>query len=305
MIVVFGSINVDLIVPVAQLPTPGETVLGSDYTLAPGGKGANQALAARRAGSDVTMIGAVGRDSFADVALSLLRRDGVDLGLVAASDRPTACAAITVDPNGENQIAVASGANLDVAAAQVPNRLLGPETVLVLQREVPVAENALVIHRARERGARIVLSLAPAGPIAPARLEDIDILIANEGEATALGADTARRLRQALIVTLGARGVVAHLPTGAQVAAPALLIDPVDTTGAGDTFAGVLATSLDHGVRAASGFAPCQRRRFAHLPRDWRAIGDPGSRRDRRGRRSATGLAVRQTPRAARHRLGA
>jgi ribokinase len=247
MIVVFGSINVDLLVPVPHLPAPGETVLGGDYAVAPGGKGANQAFAARRAGADVAMIGAVGRDAFAGIALSLLRRDGVDASRVAATGRPTGCATITVDPRGENQIAVASCANMLAAASQVPKQLLQPDTVLLLQREVPAVENAALIRRARLAGARIVLSLAPAGPIAPAALEDIDILIANEGEATFLGepAAIARRLRQALVVTRGAGGAEAMLADGTAIAVPALAIDPVDTTGAGDTFAGVLAAAVD------------------------------------------------------------
>lgn len=248
MIVVFGSINIDLIVPVTHLPVPGETVLGGDYKIAPGGKGANQALAARHAGADVTMIGAVGRDGFAEAALSLLRRDGVDLSFVATTSRPTGCATIAVDKKGENLIAVASCANLEVVATQVPDRLLGPETTLVLQREVPIAENAMLIRRARAKGARIVLSLAPTGPIAPARLEDIDILIANENEAAALDADAVRQLRQALVVTRGAAGAEAHLPDGSRIAMPALPIVAVDSTGAGDTFAGVLAVGLDQGL---------------------------------------------------------
>jgi ribokinase len=245
MILVFGSINVDLLVPVAHLPTPGETVLGGDYTIAPGGKGANQALAARRAGSQVVMAGAIGRDAFATVGLSLLRRDGVDLSFIVESERPTGCATITVDPKGENQIAVASGANLEARAALVPDALLGPETVLVLQREVSIAENAELIGRARERGARIVLSLAPGGPIAPARFEDIDIIIANESEAAAVDLGARHRPREALIVTYGAAGTLALTIQGGQIAVPALTITPVDTTGAGDTFAGVLAAGLD------------------------------------------------------------
>jgi ribokinase len=251
MIVVFGSINVDVLVPVPHLPAPGETVLGADYRIAPGGKGANQALAARRAGAAVTMAGAVGSDAFAAIGLDLLRRDGVDLSLVATVDRPTGCATITVDPKGENLIAVASGANLAASAAQVPDRLLGSDTLVVLQREVPHAQNAALIARARARGARILLSLAPAGPIAPARLEDIDVLIANEGEAAMLGGDpagVARRLRQALVVTRGAEGAMAFLTGGGAISVPALAIDPVDTTGAGDTFAGVLAAGLDFGL---------------------------------------------------------
>jgi len=248
MIVVFGSINVDLLVPVPHLPAAGETVLGGDYRMAPGGKGANQALAARRAGSEVAMVGAVGRDAFAAIGLSLLRQSGVDLSLVTTSDRPTGCATITIDAAGENQIAVSSGANLAVMAAQVPDRLLGPDTVLVLQREVPMPENAALIRRAREGGACIVLSLAPAGSIAPAQFNDIDILIANENEAATLDSGAADRLRQALVVTRGSAGAIAYLADGATTEVPALKITPVDTTGAGDTFAGVLAAGLDQGL---------------------------------------------------------
>src|SRR5205814_6635404 len=116
MLLVFGSINIDLLVPVPGLPRPGETVLGGDYWLLPGGKGANQALAACRAGASVMMAGAVGKDAFAAAALDLLRRNGVDLALVRQIHRPTGCAAIMVDESGENLIAVASGANADVTA---------------------------------------------------------------------------------------------------------------------------------------------------------------------------------------------
>jgi ribokinase len=245
MIVVFGSINVDIVVPVPHLPGPGETVLGGDHRIVPGGKGANQALAARRAGAPVTMIGAVGNDAFAEIALAGLSRAGIELDHVARRDRPTGCAMIAVNAAGENAIAVSSGANLDIKAEQVPDALLGPDTVLVLQREVPMTENAAVIARACARGARIILSLAPAGPIDPARGEDIDIVIANEHEASVLGADAARGLRQALVVTRGAAGATAYLADGGAIAVPALAIDPVDTTGAGDTFAGVLAAGLD------------------------------------------------------------
>src|SRR5436305_10735720 len=156
MILVFGSINIDLMVPVPELPHPGETVLGGDYQLLPGGKGANQALAACRAGASVTMAGAVGNDGFAAAALELLRRDGVDLALVRRVERPTGCAAIMVGASGENLIAVAPGANREAIAAAVPDELLGPGTIVLCQLEVPTAEHGALIRRRSASGAQTV-----------------------------------------------------------------------------------------------------------------------------------------------------
>ena len=249
MILVFGSINIDIIVPVPQLPRPGETVLGGDYRLLPGGKGANQALAARRAGAEVKMAGAVGRDAFAAAALECLRHDGVDLALVRRVERPTGCAAIMVGEDGENLIAVASGANVEVVAEAVPDDLLSPGTILLCQMEVPIAETAALIRRAARGGARSILNLAPAMHIETELLDDIDLLVANAAEAATLGGDPAaiaRRLRQGFVVTHGAAGSTAFLADGRRLDIPALAIDVVDTTGAGDTFVGVLAAGLDH-----------------------------------------------------------
>ena len=250
MIVIFGSINVDLTVPVQRLPQPGETVLGGEYALLPGGKGANQALAALRAGAEVVLAGAVGADSFAGVALDLLRREGVDTRLVQVVQQPTGCATITVSNHGENTIAVAPGANAKARSDQVPDDLLGANTTLVSQMEVPPKETALLIRRLRARGGRSVLNLAPTLPIDADLVGEIDILVANEGEAAATGLDPRRlayRLRQGLVVTRGAAGATAILHNGITIEVPALKIEPVDTTGAGDTFVGVLAAALDLG----------------------------------------------------------
>lgn len=255
MILVFGSTNVDVVVPVPSLPQPGETVLGGDYALLPGGKGANQALAACRAGASVSLAGAVGDDEmFAATALAGLHAGGVDLALVRRVAGPTGCALIMVEAGGENLIAVASGANRAVAAAQVPEAALRPGATLLCQMEVPAAENRALIARARAAGLRVVLNLAPAAPEDPVPLADIDILVANRGEAATLGADPAAlaaRLRRALIVTEGAAGSTAFLAGGGQIRTPALAIAPVDMTGAGDTFVGVLAAGLDQGLALA------------------------------------------------------
>lgn len=248
MIVVFGSINVDLVVPVLALPRPGETVLGGDYALLPGGKGANQALAARRAGADVVLVGAVGADSFAAVALDPLSRASIDTRLVATISVPTGCAAVMVSQGGENVIAVASGANTHVRADQVPDELLGPGTFLIAQMEIPAKETAAVIRRVRVNGGRTLLNFAPAVPIGLDLLDEIDLIVANEGESAMLGSDPAsiaRRLRWGIVITRGAAGSVAHLADDRVLSVPALPIVPVDTTGAGDTFIGVLAAALD------------------------------------------------------------
>ncbi|HXC14665.1 MAG TPA: ribokinase [Stellaceae bacterium] len=251
MILIFGSINVDVIVPVPRLPMPGETVLGGDYALLSGGKGANQAMAACRAGADVVMVGAVGGDGFAAAALDPLRRAGIDTRAVRTVEQPTGCAAIMVSAGGENMIAVASGANAGARCEFVPDELLRPETVLVAQMEAPPDETAAVIRRVRARGGRCVLNLAPALPIDAELLPEIDLIVANEGEALSLGSDPARvasLLRQGLVVTRGAAGAIAYLADGVILAVPTLPIVPIDTTGAGDTFVGVLAAGLDLGA---------------------------------------------------------
>ena len=289
MIVVFGSINVDLIVPIARLPRPGETVLGGDYALLPGGKGANQALAARRAGAEVVLAGAVGADPFADAALDRLRGEGVDTRLVRVVEQPTGCAAIMVSSEGENMIAVAPGANASARSYQLPDDLLGAGTTLVAQMEVPPGETAQLIRRLRMRGGYSLLNLAPALPIDAALWTEIDLAVANKDEAAATGSDPeglARRLRQGLVVTRGAAGAVAILRDGTRIEVPPLAIEPVDTTGAGDTFVGVLAAALDLGstleialrrATAAAGLACGQGRSDRYARR----------RSDRCGRRSA------------------
>ena len=152
MIIVFGSINVDLVTRVARTPGPGETVRGSDYALIPGGKGANQALAARRAGATVRLFGAIGYDAFADIAFLELEPGGVDLTGVARLPHTTGLAIITVDEKGENAIVVAPGANAYAGAASIPADIFGKSDTLLLQMEVPFAESLAAAKKARPPG---------------------------------------------------------------------------------------------------------------------------------------------------------
>ena len=260
MILVFGSVNADLFLNVTRLPARGETVLCPTYVFRPGGKGANQAAAAARAsrpGGETRMIGRVGRDPYAEPVLDALRDGGVDITLIEAVEGVTGTAAVMVEESGENQIVVASGANMAVRADQIPDRLLGPETTLVLQMEVPVREIETAIHRARRSGCRIILNLAPALPIDTAALEACDVLVLNEGEANTLaGAEAepenhaqalAEKYSLDCVITLGGSGAV--LATDEMMFwIGALEIEPVDTVGAGDAFVGALAASLDGGA---------------------------------------------------------
>lgn len=261
MIVVFGSLNVDLVMAVPALPRPGETVLCPSYLLKPGGKGANQAVAARRAGAGVAMAGRIGEDDFGRVLRAVLDGEGIDAAAVAACGRPTGCAAICVDAGGENAIAVASGANLDAAADQVPDRLLGPGATVLMQMEVPAAENWALVRRARGRGARTILNAAPAAAVPDEVLSALDLLVVNgievvevarragivAADEVALARAVAARYATTVVVTRGRAGAVAALPDGAVWTVGVLPVAAVDTTGAGDAFCGVLAASLDAG----------------------------------------------------------
>ena len=260
MIVVFGSINLDIFFRCGRLPASGETLLCESAETAPGGKGANQALAAARDGARVVMAGAVGQDLFADQALALLATEAVDLRAVRRTGSLTGCATIAIAENGENAIIVGSGANLEAAASSVPDAVLEPGNWLLLQMEIPYRENWALLERARQRGTRIMLNLAPFGPVPRGLLEKVDLLVLNEVEADQLAAsedgkgtsssmaDLAAKCGGTVIMTLGADGLSIFQPNGEELGVPAFEIQPVDTTGAGDCFCGVLAAGLDRGL---------------------------------------------------------
>lgn len=262
MIVVFGSLNADMVMQVEKMPRPGETVLCPSYEMIAGGKGANQAAAAARAGTTVKLFGKIGDDEFGRIILNSLKNSSVDLtGVSISKDHSTGCAAIAVNAQGENMITVASGANLYAQEKEIPDSLLSTGTTLLLQMETPAQENWSLIRRAKKLGAKVILNLAPAYPLPPDILQNLDILVMNQIEANSLGLDlgfgtlsplvVARRIAAnfgiTCIVTLGEKGAIACSPEGTWEV-KAMEITAIDTTAAGDAFVGVLAASIEHGM---------------------------------------------------------
>ena len=268
-VIVFGSINVDLVAEVARLPGPGETIKTDSYVALPGGKGANQALAAARNGAATDMVGAVGSDGQAPTALAQLRADGVGLAGVAEVEGASGLAMIAVDAGGENQIIVVSGANATAEAGQLPS--MTPGDWLVTQNEVDWTQTAEAHRLAQEQGAGVIHNTAPAHGLSAAELAQIDVLVANEHElaqaaasATETGADAqARSLLVsgvgAVVLTLGAKGSALYIGDEAVTAVPAAPAEVRDTTGAGDAFVGALAAALAAGQSLPAAVASANR----------------------------------------------
>lgn len=264
-VIVLGSANVDLVVQVDRRPVGGETVLGSDVVTTPGGKGANQAVAAARIGGDVRFVGCVGYDAGGRLLRDSLSEAGVDLTDLQTVGAPTGSAVIMVTPDGENSIVVSPGANAQLSPDRVAevSSSWDDADVLVLQLETPIETVCTAARAARERGMRVVLNAAPAASL-PAELLDVaDPLVVNETEAGAVlqgagaghePASPEQTVEQLLhvgphsvVLTLGAEGAVCATRGSAVAAVPAREVQAVDTTGAGDGFVGALAVRLAAG----------------------------------------------------------
>ena len=244
-ITVVGSINLDFVASAPSLPAPGETVTGATLMRHPGGKGANQALAAEKLGAEVGLIGRIGNDGMADVALALLEDFGVDLaGVEVDIAAPTGVALIAVDPSGENQIVVAAGANHMVTPEQLPARIEGP---LIVQLELPIETVEAAVGRAV---GFVCANLAPAAPVSEALLRRADLIVVNEVEAAFYG-DLLHRGGGRVVITQGARGAEMYHRGVKMAWATPPTITAVDTTGAGDAFVGAITVALLEGMDPA------------------------------------------------------
>ena len=256
MILVFGSINADFFLSVKSLPRPGETVLCPSYTFYPGGKGANQAVAAARLGAEVMFAGSVGKDPYGVQVLKSLRDVGINLNRVNSKGTTTGTAFVVVEEDGENQIVVASGANLETCSNQIKDSDLSLCTHIVLQLEVPIKEIEDIIFRAKAAGCKIILNYAPANVIQSRAIECCDYLIMNEIEANSLFGQKkeveeyamkfSERFDAECIITLGPKGSL--LATRESLyKIDALKIEAIDTVGAGDMFVGAFSAGLFKG----------------------------------------------------------
>lgn len=264
MILVAGSANLDFVVRASHIPAPGETVLGHDFRTFPGGKGANQAVASARAGGAPThMLLALGADAFAEPLEASLQQAGVQMHTVRTAELPTGTAFICVSDDAENAITVAPGANNALEPRHLPP--LDGFSHLLMQLETPLATIAAYAREARDQGVKVVLNAAPAQPLDDALLALVDVLIVNEGELACVAnhrgtiAECLQRVPvPTVVVTLGAHGCCARVGA-TYLMQPAFAVEAVDTTGAGDTFCGVLVAALSEG----NGLAAAMRRASA------------------------------------------
>lgn len=273
-VVVVGSINVDVVARSSRIPRPGETVLGESITLLPGGKGANQAVAAHRLETSVVLSGAVGNDQFSAVSLDFFRSEGINLEHISTADGATGTALIVVDDRGENSIVIVPGANQQLWADGSQDLGLDGTDVTLLQNEVPEVINIAALEQAQTAGARCILNLAPYRDTSNDLLSQIDYLIVNETEfAELLQMDPNDMLEDRvsgllaegagptnnIVVTLGEVGLVARLSGGSVSRIAAYKVPVIDTTGAGDCFCGAFAAALVRGSEpeAALAFANC------------------------------------------------
>jgi ribokinase len=261
---VVGSANADLVLDIDHRPAAGETIMGSDITTLPGGKGANQAVAAGKLGARVAFLGCLGPDAHADLLRTGLQEAGVDVSAIYTVAAPTGTAIIMITPDGNNSIVVAPGANrhLTVEVAERSRALWTNAGVLVMQLEIPLLTVAHLAREAARAGVRVVLNAAPAAPLSAETLAACDPLVVNETEATALiarvedapiTADVVTALLdrgpRSVVVTLGAEGALvatAHAPHDV-IHVPAERVAAIDTTGAGDAFVGAIAAALAKG----------------------------------------------------------
>lgn len=260
-ILVIGSSNTDMTVRSATLPKPGETVLGGDFRMGPGGKGANQAVAARLLGGEVTFVCKLGRDMFGEGASKHYESCGLDTSKILWSDKPSGVALITVDSKAENSIVVASGANADMTVSDIDSvaDIIKSSGILLLQLEIPMDAVVHAAEIAYSAGVQVVLNPAPAAALPAELLKCVSILIPNETEASAISgidinnfetaAAAAERLKgmgvREVIITMGSRGSV--VCDGDCTFVPAVKVNAVDTTAAGDTFCGGVCVALSEG----------------------------------------------------------
>ncbi|MGB7361702.1 MAG: ribokinase [Rhodococcus sp. (in: high G+C Gram-positive bacteria)] len=250
-IAVVGSVNMDLVARTLALPEPGQTVLGTSFDTAPGGKGANQAVAAARAGAYVTFVGAVGSDTFALEMRSMLVDAEVDASLLREVDGASGVALITVDDEAENSIVVIGGANSTVTElTEEELTVVADADALVLQLELPMETVIAAARHAQANGTLVFLNPSPVQQLSHNLLDVVDVVVLNRAEEKALG-DAALESSSHVVVTDGAAGASYRGPDGSEIFVDAPSVDAIDTTGAGDVFAGTLAAAWRYGPEIA------------------------------------------------------